>query len=90
MTAIETIHQHRSIREYKPDPVPDALLTEILQAGVRASSSGNMQTYSIIVTRDRALREQLYKPHMEQSMALDGPVLLTFCTDFHRNPNKIL
>lgn len=84
MTVIETIHQHRSIREYKPDPVPDALLTEILQAGVRASSSGNMQTYSIIVTRDRALREQLYEPHMKQRMVLEAPILLTFCADFHR------
>ncbi len=84
MAVIETIRSHRSIRAYKPDPVPEALLKEILAAGVRASSSGNMQTYSIIVTRDRDLREQLYKPHMEQSMVLDAPVLLTFCADFHR------
>ena len=84
MTTIKTIHQHRSIRQYKPDLVPDKLLTEILEAGIRASSSGNMQTYSIIVTRDRALRERLYKPHMAQNMVLDAPVLLTFCTDFHR------
>ena len=59
-------------------------LTEVLDAGVRASSSGNMQTYSIIVTRDRALREQLYEPHMEQEMVLDAPALLTFCADFRR------
>ena len=84
MNVMDAIHQHRSIRAYKPDPVPEALLQEILAAGVRASSSGNMQTYSIIVTRDRALREQLYEPHMEQSMVLDAPVLLTFCADFHR------
>lgn len=83
-TVIDTIHAHRSIRQYKPDPVPDDLLSEILAAGIRASSSGNMQTYSIIVTRDRALREQLYVPHMEQNMVLDAPVLLTFCADFHR------
>ncbi len=84
MTVIDSIHQHRSIRQYKPDPVPDSLLAEILEAGVRASSSGNMQTYSIIVTRDRAMRERLYAPHMEQNMVLDAPVLLTFCADFHR------
>ena len=84
MNIIEAMHQHRSIREYKPDPVPEDVLQEILQAGIRASSSGNMQTYSIIVTRDRALREQLYMPHMEQNMVLDAPVLLTFCADFHR------
>ncbi len=84
MTIIDAMHRHRSIREYKPDPVPEDMLQEILQAGIRASSSGNMQTYSIIVTRDRALREQLYLPHMEQSMVLDAPILLTFCADFHR------
>ena len=84
MDTLDTINTHRSIRRYRPDPIPDDLLTDLLEAGVRASSSGNMQSYSIIVTRDRALREQLYEPHMEQSMVLDAPVLLTFCADFRR------
>ena len=84
MSIIAAMHHHRSIRRYRSDPVPDELLDEILAAGVRASSSGNMQTYSIIVTKDRGLREQLYAPHMEQDMVLDAPVLLTFCADFHR------
>ena len=48
MDFLDSIKQHRSIRAYKPDPVPDALLNELLEAGIRASSSGNMQTYSII------------------------------------------
>ena len=84
MSVINVMHQHRSIRKYKPDPVPDKLLTKILAAGIRASSSGNMQTYSIIVTRDLELRKRLYEPHMEQSMVLDAPILLTFCADFNR------
>ena len=81
---VEEIKRHRSIRAYKPDPVHEDLLNTILEAGIHTSSSGNMQTYSIIVTRDRALREALYEPHMEQDMVLDAPVLLTFCADFHR------
>ena len=84
MDILEAMHNHRSIRKYKPDPVPEELLTEILEAGIRASSSGNMQTYSIVVTSDRALREKLFEPHMEQSMVLDAPIFLTFCADFHR------
>ncbi len=84
MHVIDVIHQHRSIRKYKPDPVPEDLLSDILLAGTRASSSGNMQTYSIIVTRDLPIRQQLYKPHFEQDMVLDAPVLLTFCADFNR------
>ena len=84
MNLFDVINNHRSIRKYKPDPVPEEVLSEILEAGIRASSSGNMQTYSIIVTRDPALRQASYAPHMEQNMVLDAPVLLTFCADFHR------
>ena len=84
MSVIDAIHQHRSIRKYKSDHIQADLLQEILEAGIRASSSGNMQTYSIIVTRDKGLREQLYKAHFEQNMVLEAPILLTFCADFHR------
>lgn len=80
----DVIHNHTSIRQYEDREVSQELLEEILDAGIRASSSGNMQTYSIVVTRDKELREKLYKPHMEQSMVLDAPVLLTFCADFNR------
>ena len=84
MNVIQQIHQHRSIRKYKPDPVPTELLDEILQAGIRTSYSGNMQAYSIIVTQDQEKREAMLKPHRDQRMVIDGPVLLTFCADFHR------
>lgn len=84
MPLLESIRQHRSIRKYRPDPVPEALLEEILQTGLRASSSGNMQTFSVVVTTDPELRKQLFEPHMQQAMVLEAPVLLTFCADFHR------
>lgn len=84
MSVIETIHQHRSIRKYKSDQIPEDLLEDILEAGLRASSSGNMQTYSIILTSDQVLREQLYEAHFRQTMVLEAPHLLTFCADFHR------
>jgi len=45
---------------------------------------GNMQAHSIVVTRDRALRERLRAPHQQQDMVLEAPALLTFCSDFHR------
>jgi nitroreductase len=84
MNVLQQIHAHRSIRKYKPDPIPEELLTEILEAGIRTSSSGNMQSYSIIVTTNNDLRQALYEAHMRQSMVLDAPVFLTFCADFHR------
>jgi nitroreductase len=84
MDIFETIHGHRSIRQYQPDPISDELLHEILEAGTRASSSGNMQTYSIIVSQDPEMRERLFWPHMEQNMVRDAPAVLTFCADFRR------
>jgi nitroreductase len=84
MDVFATLNGHRSIRKYRPDPVAPALLEEVVATGIRASSSGNMQTFSVIVTQDRALRERLYTAHMEQEMLREAPVLLTFCADFRR------
>lgn len=80
----DVIHRHTSIREYEDREISPELLEQIVEAGIRASSSGNMQTYSIVVTRDQELKEKLYKAHMEQPMVVDAPVLLTFCADFNR------
>lgn len=81
---IDQMERHRSIRKYQDREVSAELLDRLLLAGTTASSSGNMQAYSIIVTRDRGIRKQLYPLHFEQPMVLDAPVLLTFCADFHR------
>ncbi len=78
------VNQHRSIRKYKSTPVESEKLERILNAATRASSSGNMQSYSIIVTSDPKLKEELFKPHFEQDLVLEAPLLLTFCADFHR------
>ncbi|MCJ7734873.1 MAG: nitroreductase family protein [Anaerolineales bacterium] len=84
MPVLEQIQKHRSIRKYKPDPIPENLLNDILEAGIRTSSSGNMQTYSIVVTRDSKIREQMLEPHLQQTMVVDAPIFLTFCADFYR------
>ncbi|MBM4118503.1 NADPH-dependent oxidoreductase [bacterium] len=84
MDILAQIAAHRSIRKYRPAPVEPALLAEILHAATRASSSGNMQTYSIIVTREEARRRELWRLHFEQDMVLEAPLLLTFCVDWRR------
>lgn len=81
---IETIFRHRSIRKYKNDPVDDRILEEILRAGTRASTTGNMQVYSIIVTRDNEIKKQLWEAHFKQDMVLQAPIHITFCADFNR------
>ena len=66
----ETLMNHRSIRRFKKQDVEKEKLDRILNAALRASSSGNMQAYSIIVTRSPELRKKLYSPHFKQSMIL--------------------
>jgi len=81
---LNTIFNHKSIRKYKNTPVQEKDLNEILEAGTRASTTGNMQIYSIIVTRDEEMKKRLAPTHFNQPMATQAPVLLTFCADINR------
>jgi nitroreductase len=74
----------RSIRKYTSDPVDDNLLNDILSMGCRTSTTGNMQVYSIIVTRDDKKKQELLPLHFSQKMIIEAPVVLTFCADFNR------
>lgn len=80
----ELLKSHRSIRKYKPDPVPEDWLKDILDCGIRASNTGNMQLYSVVVTQSRDMKEKLLPLHFNQAMVKDAPVLLTVCIDFNR------
>lgn len=81
---MDILLNHRTIRKYKNQPVDDALLNEILTAGTRASTTGNMQVYSIVVTRDEQMKEKLAPTHFGQPVFKQAPVSLTFCADFNR------
>lgn len=80
---MENIYKHRSIRVYKNTPVSEQTINEILEAGIRASNTGNMQAYSIIVSTQPDLIERLAPCHFNQPAA-KAPVQLTFCADFNR------
>lgn len=84
MDALQTIFEHRTIRKYKDTPIEESVLKTILEAGFRASTTGNMQVYSIIVTKDAEKRKQLCALHFNQKMVEQAPVILTFCADFNR------
>ena len=84
MDTIKLIRNHRSVRRYKTDPIPDDLLEEVLETGIRASSYGNMQTYSVVVSRQQETRDRLYLVLRQQEMVRQAPLQLTFCVDFRR------
>lgn len=74
----------RTIRKYTSEPVDDKLLNELLIMGCRASTTGNMQVYSIIITREQKMKIDLAPLHFNQKMITEAPVVLTFCADFNR------
>ena len=55
----EAIYSARAIRRLKPDPVPEELVTAVLDAAIRAPSGGNAQNWAFIVVRDVELRKQI-------------------------------
>lgn len=74
----------RTIRKYTQEEVDNDLLNDLIKAGCRASTTGNMQVYSIIVTRDAGMKKELLPHHFNQKMITEAPVILTFCADFNR------
>ena len=75
---------HKSIRKYKPEKIDSGILHSCLEAGIRASTTGNMQVYSIVVTTREDLKAELWEAHFKQNMVKQAPVVLTFCADFNR------
>ena len=55
---ISTIMERRSIRNYRPDPIPEEHIEQILEAGRQAPSAGNRQPWHFVVVRDSELRKK--------------------------------
>lgn len=78
------LFNRRSIRKYTDEQVSDDILNSLLMAACRTSTTGNMQVYSIIVTKDEKVKRDLLPLHFNQKMITEAPVVLTFCADFNR------
>ena len=81
---IDIMKNRRTIRKYTEQDIPGQLLNELLEVAVRASNTGNMQLYSVVVTRDQSNKEKLAPAHFNQPMITTAPVVLTFCADANR------
>ena len=81
---IETVKNRRSIRKYADKPVEEDLLRRLLEVSERTQTMGNMQLYSVVVTRDGEMKRRLAPAHFNQPMVTQAPVVLTVCADFNR------
>ena len=81
---MDCIKNRRTIRKYKQEEIPSTLLNSLLEEAFRASTMGNMQLYSVVVTREPEMKAKLAPAHFNQPMVTTAPVVLTFCADFNR------
>ena len=81
---IELMYDHWSLRDYRDEAVPDDVIETIVAAGQRASTSSNLQTYSVVAIRDPDRKERLAELCGGQRQVYQAPVFLAWCADLAR------
>ena len=81
---MKEIQNRRTIRQYSTQPVSDELLHQLLETAERTPTMGNLQLYSVVITRDAAEKQALAPAHFNQPMVTQAPVVLTICADYRR------
>ncbi len=81
MTVMEAIRNRRSIRSYRPDPVPEETLLAVLEAGRLAPSANNRQEWRYVVVRDPETRHDLMVAANRQRFVGEAPVVIACCAE---------
>lgn len=81
---MKTINTRRTVRKYSEKDIDDTLLTRLLTESARTQTMGNLQLYSVVVTRSAEMKARLAPAHFNQPMVCEAPVVLTICADFNR------
>ena len=81
---IATLLDHRSVRGYKPDPLPEGTLETLIAAGQSAATSSNLQTWSVVAVNDPVKRAAFAKIANNQKHIEQCPLFLCFIADVSR------
>ena len=81
---MKNLMTRRTIRQYSNREVSPELLNRLMTEASRTQTMGNLQLYSVIVTRSAELKARLAPAHFNQPMVTSAPVVLTICADFNR------
>lgn len=81
LTTKEAIKQRRSIRKFKPDPVPNEYINVLLDAARLAPSGSNAQPWRFKIVRDRETKEKLVQAAYDQAFIAEAPVVFVCCAD---------
>ena len=81
---MKNLATRRTIRQYSEKEVSEELLNRLMTEAARTQTMGNLQLYSVVVTRSDEMKAKLAPAHFNQPMVTQAPVVLTVCADFHR------
>ena len=81
---LRTLLAHRSIRRYRPDPLPPGTLEMLGAAAQSAASSSNLQVWSAIALQDPARKAEAATLCGDQDFIRQAPLFLVFCADLAR------
>ncbi|MGL4243432.1 MAG: nitroreductase family protein, partial [Beijerinckiaceae bacterium] len=81
---IEHLLDHRSVRSYRPDALPDGALELIVAAAQSAATSSNLQTWSVVAVTDQAVKDACTAFAGGQKHISECPVFLLFLADLAR------
>jgi nitroreductase len=77
MSLMEAIEKRRSVRNFKPDPVPEEVIKQMIEAARLAPSGSNRQPWRFQVITDRALRERIFnEATFGAKHILEAPVMI--------------
>jgi len=74
----------RSVRSFRADPVPDALVEELLELARWAPSAGNLQDWFVYVVKSEGVKRALANAAFGQNFVAEAPVVLVVCADLER------
>jgi len=81
---IATLLAHRSVRAYRPDPLPPGTLESLIAAAQSAATSSNLQTWSVVAVTDPARKARLATLAARQAHIEQCPLFLVWVADVSR------
>lgn len=81
---LDTILNHRSVRAFIPRPLPEGTLELLIAAAQSASSSSNLQFWSVVTVQESARKSRLAELAGQQPFIRDAPLLLVWLADLSR------
>lgn len=77
----DAIHERRSIKSFKSDPIPDDVLKQLVDLTVAAPSSWNLQDWRIVLVQSEEKKQALCEAAFNQEMITQAPVTFVFAAD---------